>query len=185
MVQMMDIKKLDVDKLTSPHPMAKIFKHEEGDALEFYKKVAKFKSMMLKEYLWLSDEFRTDQAADLILANYFSGYVFNVFYEIGDFQALIGFTNILPEFKCSMTFKLMDKSIWGADFVRMAKELSELYIREFALKRISSETPDKKIVRMAEMIGFRLEGEQPDSFRWNKKFYPLYLMGKYGDNNVL
>ena len=178
---MMDIKKLDVGKLTSPHPLMKVFKPENDNDLDFYKKLAKFKTLMLKEYLWISDEYRTDGAADLILAQYFSGYTFNVFYEIGDFQAIIGFTDILPEFKCNMTFKIWDKSIWNKTLVKAGREITDLFLKEFALKRISSATADERILRMGKMIGFVEEGRQPDAFRWNKKFYPLIFMGKHGE----
>ena len=178
---MIDISQVDYQKLIEPHPMFKIFKPDEKDPIIFYKKINRLKKLMVEKYLWLSDEYRTSQAADAIISSYFSGISFNVFYEVGDFQALIGFMRILPEFKCEMTLKLIDENIWGADFARATKELIELYMEQFQLKRISTETSDKRIVRMTELAGFVQEGERPDDLRWKNKFYPKYILGKYGE----
>ena len=176
------IKGIDWERLQHPHPSLRVFKCENPDdpTDPFFKKVARFQRLAMKEYLWLSDEYRNEQAIGVITNSYFFSGGFNVFYETGDFQALIGFTDIISGFKCNMTFKLIDKDIWGADFARAAKELFDLYIKEFRLKRISSETADIRILRMAQMGGFVLEGTRPDAFRWNKKYYPIYTMGKYG-----
>lgn len=135
----------------------------------------------MKRPLWLSDEYRTAKGIDAIIYSYFSGFTFNVFYEAGDFQALIGFMNIQPEFKCEMTLKLIDADLWGADFVRVSKELVELFIEQFRLKRISIETADERIVRMAKMAGFEDEGKRPNDLMWEKKYYTKYLLGKYAE----
>ena len=176
------INNIDWEKLKDPDPMFKPFSPVDStDPTDpFYKKVSRLQTLLMKRPLWLSDEYRTPQAINALATSYFSGLAFNIFYEIGDFQGLIGFQNILPEFKCAMTFKIWDKDLWGKTLVRAGKNLVELFIREFRLKRISSVTADDRIKRMAEMIGFEVEGEQPDAFRWNNKFYPLILLGKYG-----
>jgi len=176
------VRDINWEKLKSPDPIFKVFMPDQTDPQDpFYLKLSRLQTLLKKRYLWLSDEYRTKQGIDAIIFSYFSGYTFNVFYEAGDFQALIGFMNIHPEFKCEMTLKLIDKNIWGADFVRASKKLVELYMKEFRLKRISIETADKRIVRMAEMAGFVMEGERPDDLRWDGKFYKKYLLGKYGE----
>jgi len=147
----------------------------------FYLKVSKLQRLLMKRPLWLSDEYRTAKGIDAIIYSYFSGFTFNVFYEAGDFQALIGFMNIQPEFKCEMTLKLIDADLWGADFVRVSKELVELFIEQFRLKRISIETADERIVRMAKMAGFEDEGKRPNDLMWEKKYYTKYLLGKYAE----
>jgi len=176
------IKKIDWDKLKNPHPMFKQFIPTSEDPKDpFYLKVSKLQRLLMKRPLWLSDEYRTAKGIDAIIYSYFSGFTFNVFYEAGDFQALIGFMNIQPEFKCEMTLKLIDADLWGADFVRVSKELVELFIEQFRLKRISIETADERIVRMAKMAGFEDEGKRPNDLMWEKKYYTKYLLGKYAE----
>lgn len=177
------IKEIDTERLINPAPNFRLFLPENPDDPKdpFYEKVAKLQTLLIKRPLWLSDEYRTRRATDIIIESYFSGFTFNVFYEVGDFQALIGFMNILPQFKCEMTLKLVDPKVWGADFVRSSKELIDLFMKELRLKRISIETADERIVRMARMAGFEEEGFRPDDLRWDKKFYDKYLLGKYGE----
>ena len=177
------IEQVDWEKLKNPDPMFKLFTPEDPDSPTdpFYKKVSKLQTLLMKRPLWLSDEYRTPQAIDAIIASYFSGFTFNVFYEAGDYQALIGFMNIQPEFKCEITLKLIDQNIWGADFVRASKNLVDLFIDQFRLKRVSIETADRRISKMAQMAGFVDEGERPNDLKWDGKFYTKYLLGKYGE----
>ena len=130
--------------------------------------------------MWLSDEYRTPQAIEALTQSYFVAYVPTLFYEAGDFQALIGFINIHPESKCDMTLTVIDKDIWSRDFVRASKNLMDLVMKEFRLKRISTDTPDLRIVKMAKMAGFHDEGERPDDFKWDGKYYTRYILGYYG-----
>ncbi|MGY5873862.1 MAG: GNAT family protein, partial [Candidatus Thorarchaeota archaeon] len=87
------------------------------------------------------------------------------------------FINPIPGFKCAMSLNLLDKKIWGKEFIRAGRKLIEMYMDEFSLKRISTQTADPKIVRMAKMVGFKEEGERPLSFMFNQKLYPTYLLG--------
>jgi len=180
------IKDMDVAKLREPNSIFKPFEpvNPEDPLDPFWMKVSRLQTLLMKRPLWLSDEYRTPQAINAIIHSYFSGYTFNVFYEAGDFQALIGFMNILPEFKCEITLKLIDPNIWGADFVRASKELVELFMEQLRLKRISIETADKRIVKMSEMAGFVDEGERPNDLRWEKKYYKKYLLGKYAEIGI-
>lgn len=178
------IEQIDWEKLKDPDPMFKPFSPVDStDPTDpFYKKVSRLQTLLMKRPLWLSDEYRTPQAIDAIIASYFSGFTFNIFYEAGDFGALIGFMNIQPEFKCEITLKLIDANIWGADFVRASKNLVELLMKELRLKRVSIETADRRIVKMAEMAGFVSESDgRPYDLKWDGKFYTKYLLGKYGE----
>jgi RimJ/RimL family protein N-acetyltransferase len=169
--------------LKNPHPMFRIFTPEDPNNPKdpFYLKVARLQTLLMKRPLWLSDEYRTQESIEAIIHSYFSGISFNIFYEVGDFQALLGFMDIHPEFKCDLTLKLIDKKLWGADFVRASKQLVEKFMKEMRLRRVSMETADKRIVRMAKMADFNEEGYRPDSLRWEGKFYPKYILGKYGE----
>ena len=177
------IENIDWERLRDPDPMFKLFKPEDPNSPvdPFYLKVSKLQTLLMKRPLWLSDEYRTPVAISSIITSYFSGFTFNVFYEVGDYQALVGFVNIQPEFKCELTLKLIDANIWGADFVRASKELIGLFIEQFRLKRITMETADRRIMKMAEMVGFKYEGERPNAFKWEGKFYIKYMLGKYGE----
>ena len=176
------VKQIDWERLKNPDPMFKLFTPTSAEPTDpFYLKVSKLQRLLMKRPLWLSDEYRTPKGIDAIIYSYFSGFTFNVFYEAGDFQALIGFMNIQPEFKCEMTLKLIDADLWGADFVRVSKELVELFIEQFRLKRISIETADERIVRMAKMAGFDGEGKRPNDLMWEGKYYEKYILGKYGE----
>jgi len=176
------IKDIDWAKMRDFNPNFKPFLPADYNDPQdpFYAKVSKLQRLLMKRPLWLSDEYRNAQAIEAIIYSYFSGTTFNVFYEVGDFQALIGFMKIHPGFKCEITLKLIDSSLWGADFVRASKELVELFIKELKLKRVSIETADKRISKMAKMAGFVDEGQRPNDLRWDGKFYPKYLLGKYG-----
>lgn len=176
------LKEIDWEKMRNPHPDFRLFAPEKPDdpTDPFYVKVARLRALLMKRPLWLSDEYRTTKAIDLIITSYFSGFTLNVFYEWKDFGALIGFMDILPEFKCSITLKLIDPKIWGADFVRASRELIDMFMKNVRLRRISIETADPRIERMARWAGFVIEGKRPDDLRWDKKYYPKYILGKYG-----
>ena len=187
---MIDISKVDYEKLRNPHPMFKLFsiKEEDPNTVEYHlevnrlkKKVASFKKMLMEKELWISDEYRSEGAIDMILASYFSGLQFSAIYEAGDFKGIVGITDVYPEFKASVMFKIWDKSLWGKEFVRAGRQLLDLYTDEFKLKRMSTETADPQIVRLAEMFGFKVDGEKPLDFSWDGKFYTRYLLGRYGE----
>jgi RimJ/RimL family protein N-acetyltransferase len=82
-----------------------------------------------------------------------------------------------------MTLKLIDPKIWGRDFVRGSQKLIRNFMDEFRLKRISIETADRRIVRMAEMAGFKYEGERPNDLRWDGKYYDKYFLGLYEERD--
>lgn len=175
---MVNIEKIDWKKLKNPHPLFKTYKPDEEDPIKFYKKLERLKKHLENRYLYTSDEYRSKENIHVTVMNYFAGHTFSIFYEIGDFQGLMGFTNIIPEYKCDVTIKLWDEKIWSKEFARAAKNLIDLYMKEFKLKRMSSETADEKIIKMSEMAGFKVEGQQPYGFKWKGKFYDLYLLGK-------
>ena len=176
---MIDIKKINWDELKNPPgEYFTLFKPDEKDPIQFYIKLERFKKYLKEKYLYMSDELRTDNAIQAIVAGYFSGLSLNVFYEMGKFQGLIGFINILPEYKASLLFKIWDKSLWKKSFVRATIDLIDLYMKEFKLKRINTRTADPKVVKMARMAGFKIHGKLPLEFKWKNKFYTEYILGK-------
>ena len=109
--------------------------------------------------------------------NFYFYYSFSIFYEVGKFQALLGLTNIIPRHKCDIMLKIFDKDFWGKDFVRETRSLLRLYMKELELKRISAESPDPRIVKIAKMIGFKYEGSRNKDFMWNTKYYDNFFLG--------
>ena len=179
---MINPKDINWERLEKPNKYYKILRPDNDSPearLEFFKKLIKLKRGVLKRYLWISDEFRYEAIVDALIESYFKNPPLNLVYEAGDFQGVLGFMSIYPNYKCNMIFKLVDIKLWGNDFRKASKEIMELMIDEFKLRRITTESPDPRIVRMAEMVGFKVEGKMPDCFMWNEKFHTNYILGKY------
>jgi len=146
--------------------------------LEFYKKLVVFKKNLMTKYLYLSDENRTVASVEAMISDYvMRGGAKHMLFEIGDFDGILGFVNIIPEFQCSMILKLWGKKAWGNGFVKSTRKLMDTVMDEFKLKRISTSTADEKIVRMAKMAGFVEEGKQKYGFMWKGKAMDLYFLG--------
>lgn len=136
---------------------------------------------LMKEELYIPDEKRNWQTIKQLIRYYFSSIHFHLFYEIKNFQGLIGFMEIYPEYKALLLWKMWDKSVWNKTFARHGIEVINLIMDSYKLKRIGTETADPKVVKMAEMAGFELEGEKKNEFMWDGKFYKKYVLAKYGE----
>ena len=158
------------ERLMQPSSMFRIFVPNE-------EKVKIFSHKLLHEYLYLSDEYRDPQKIEVLLRIYLSG-VASIFYELPNFGGLIGFINIVPEYKAEITFKLWDRTLWGPTFLRELRDLTEMMMDELRLIRLYSNTPDKKMEKMAHLCGFKTECAQRYGFRWNGRYYPLKLLAK-------
>ena len=175
---MFDANKVNWEKIRKPASLFEVIKYDEANPIEFYKKVVKLKKMLRDKYLYVSDELRSDEALDDIIRSFFLGQTLNIPYELGDFQGILVFVNIIPEFKANLIFKIWDKKLWGKKFLKEAKKVLDLVMDEFGLQRVATSSPDKRMIKLAEMAGFKLEGEHPKSFRWNRKLYTSYTLGK-------
>ena len=177
----MDLSKVNWVRLKEANELFTPFAQGEKETAGFYGKLIEFMNHLKDKYLYLDDEFRNASTIQQIVGNYMSGNSLNIFYEIGDFQGLTGFTHIVPGFKAGILFKLWDKKLWGKDTARKMIDLAVMVMDEFKLKRIYLDTPDERMMKMAKLIGFKLEGEAPMAFRWNQKFYTLYHLGLVKD----
>lgn len=139
-------------------------------------KLATISKHLMEGYLNLSDEFRIPNILHKLMQSYFLNSN-NLIYEAGDNQALVGFISIVPTFKCELIFKLFDKKIWGVDFAREGKDLLNLIMDTFALKRINTSSPDKRIVKMAKIFGFKVEGTREKDFMFNNEPFSNHLLG--------
>ena len=164
-----DFKKIDWKKLEKPSPLFGVLKRTE-------KKDKIIAHELMNGFLNLDDNFRNYESIYKSM-NYYFYYSFSIFYEVGKFQALLGITNIIPQHKADIMLKIFDKNFWGNDFVRETRSLLKRYMKELELKRISAESPDPRIVRIAKMIGFKVEGVRNKDFKFNDKYYDNFLLG--------
>lgn len=170
----MDEIKIDWEKLKNPGGIFKLFYEDPEDPIVFHKKWVDLKKMLKTKYLYLSDEYREDAIIDNIISSFFPC----VFYEMGDFQGLIGFTKIFHGNKCGLMFKIWDKKLFGHNFVKECRRLVDIFFNEWDLKRMSVESPDKDMVRLSKLAGFKVEGKEPYGFKFKGKFYTNYMLGK-------
>lgn len=164
-----DFKKIDWKSLEKPSPLFGVLQRTG-------KKDKIIAHELMNGFLNLDDHFRTYESIYKSM-NYYFYYSFSIFYEVGKFQALLGITNIIPQHKADIMLKIFDKNFWGNDFVRETRSLLKRYMKELELKRISAESPDPRIVRIAKMIGFKVEGVRNKDFKFNDKYYDNFLLG--------
>ena len=138
-------------------------------------KIKELANRLMNDHLYLSDEFRDWTFIHKALFNNF-GNENNIFYEIGEWGGLVGFMNIVPEFKCEIAFKLWNPKLWGFRFKTQFKQLIKAIMEKYDLKRMAGESPDEKMVRLAKICGFKIEGRFKNAFVWEKKMYTLHKM---------
>jgi RimJ/RimL family protein N-acetyltransferase len=171
---MIDLENIDYEALKNPPEPFRLLTPDNDD-FEFFKKMRTLKKFLLEKYLYTSDEHRDPAYIDYSIETLLRTPG-NAFYEIGDFQGLIGFVGLIPGFKCGMLLKFWDKSQWNKSFIRACQELIDKWMNEFQLKRIYAQTADPKVVRMAQMAGFKVDGECPNDFMWRGTLKPQYIL---------
>jgi len=179
---MFDLKAVNWLRLKEANDLFKPFVPDPKDPIDFQRKLIKFMTYLRDRFLYLGDEFRQPELIRRITENFLYGAHFNIFYEMGDFQGLVGFTKIVPGFKAGVLYKIWDKAIWGKDTLRKMIDLADMFTEEFQLQRLYLDTPDRHMVKMARLVGFKLEGESPKDFMWNKKLYTTYHLGRIKDD---
>lgn len=156
-------------KLINPSPLFTIFVPSE----EGLKLIARH---LMEGYLNLSDEYRNYDVIYRMLHMYLSDQSC-IFYEVGNMQAALGIIGIVPRLKASVFFKLLDTKLWKPQFLREIKQFFKLIMDTFELKRLSAESPDPRIAKMAVKAGFKIEGMRANDFLWNKQLYNNFLLG--------
>lgn len=149
----------------------------------FYPTQEKFQELayrLMKEEFYIPDEKRNWATIGQILRYYMSPVYFHLFYEIKNFQGLIGFTEIYPEYKANLLWKMWDKSVFNKTFVRHSLEVINLIMDTYKLKRLTTETADPKVIKMGKIAGFVKEGTQKNEYMWNGKLYDRHILAKYG-----
>jgi hypothetical protein len=133
-------------------------------------KLEKFAHYMLTRPLYLSDECRTIETITSMIQTYPP----SLFFEIGDFQGILAFRYIYPEFKAGFLWKLWDKSIFSHNLVKDVRKLIDLVMNEYKLKRLELTTADEKWHKGLRLGGFKLEGTHPNAFLWDGKLYTVF-----------
>jgi len=133
-------------------------------------------NVLMHGYLNLSDENRKPEIISKLLGYYFGNLPgnFNMFYELGNFDGILGLTNITIGFKSDIIYKF-----WGKFNHKLFREIRELLDRtmtEFDLKRLTAATPDEKVKKLAKNLGFVVDGTQKYGFSWNNRLYTNNLM---------
>jgi len=142
------------------------------------KKLEFFYNKLMTEPLYISKEYRTSMTVQQMMLYWFFSSQ-SVFYEIGNFSGLLGFTNIVPGYKCGVVFKFWDKSIWGISLARELRDLSDEFMKYFRLKRLETDSPDEIMVKFSKIFGFKPEGTQRFGFMTdNNKLITTYLLRK-------
>ena len=138
-------------------------------------KIKELAKKLMEEPLYLSDEYRDYSFIHKMLFNNF-GNENNIFYEIGEFGGVLGFVNIIPEYKATALLKLWDKKLWGVAFAKELKELIKHIMIKYNLKRLATDSQDPRMVKLAKIMGFKIEGRFKYGFCWNGEYHTLHKM---------
>ena len=160
-------------RLINPPPLFKLFGGTEDERKG---KLMKLAQHLKEDYLMFPDEYRNYIVIYNILAYY--NLPTHLFYEFGNFSGIIGFTDIIEGHKADIFFKIWDKSIFNKTFMRQLIELYQMVMDELSLKRLNAYTADERMVKLAEIGGFKIEGKRIDDFSWNGAYYDYYFMGR-------
>lgn len=161
------------NRLVNPPPLFKLF---GGTIDERQEKIMILAKHLKEDYLMLPDEHRNYDTIYRILAYY--NLPNHLFYEFGDFAGLVGFTDIQENYKAEIFFKLWDKKVFNKTFMRQLNELFDMVVEELSLKRLNSATADERVLKIAKMIGFKVEGERENDYCFDGKYYKVYFIGK-------
>ena len=167
---MLDYAAVNWERLARPSPLFRAF--VEPTVTQMGTIVTKLGS----DYLYAPDELRDEPTLRALVWHYWASGA-NIIYEVGEFQGILGFMDIVPGHKASVTLKLWGRETWGRNFVRESRALLGLVMDEFRLVRLETSTPDEKVVRMATLAGFAVEGVRPKDFKWNGDYYDTTVMG--------
>jgi len=166
----MDIDKLQ--KIVQPCGDFKVFFPKIDDP-----KLKEFVNHLMKRDRYISDELRDyDSIWAMVFQMLYGGQ--SILFELGDFQGLIGFLDIMDGWRCRVMFKIWDKKFWTHNHIKQGKELLDRFMNTFNLVRMESHTADPIMLRLGEKFGFTEEGRMKKNFKWDGKLYDLILMSR-------
>lgn len=182
---MNDLQGIDWERLRHPSVHLKVL-------VPTPEKLVDLSARLLTEPMFLPDENRNADWVDLLVAAMFAGPQLNWIYEVGEWKGIIAFQDIWPGYKAEASFLLWDneftpgakkdqiglrgKLCWGADFIRELRDLADLVMSEFRLKRLGLSSPEEHTVKIAKLLGFKVEGRQKYGFRHEGKMFTRHLL---------
>ena len=165
----------DVARLLAPSPSFRHFVYDEA-------KVETWAEHLMNDKYHVSDEDRRPEIIYERIHWLLSGMAINVTYEIGDMAGILSFNNIIPYHKATLHWAMWDMGIFGKSGVRETIALLDIIMDSFKLTRIGSNTPDPKVLKLAQLLGFKHEGTARKEYRWNGELYDTYLLGRMKEN---
>jgi len=140
--------------------------------------IENFVEKLMNTPLYTSDEFRNREHLTAEV-NHVCGSNNSLIFDMCNGGGLMGFTDTIPGWKCSVFFKIWDPSKWSVTLVKEVRSLFEAFAKSTKVFRFETQTADPKVVKMSKIIGFSIEGVLIDAFRWNDKFYDTSLLVKF------
>jgi RimJ/RimL family protein N-acetyltransferase len=168
---------LDLEYLKQPSSLLKLFE-PTIEKLQF------IANKFTTGFLYIPDELRSTQKVFELMEHLFPYAIepslrpFHIYYEIGRFDGLVGFTNIIPEYRCGSFLKIWNPEIWGPTLARDLTELADRFMQEYRIKRMELETADERMVKVAKICGLKQEGTKALGFRFDGKLYTSYMLRK-------
>ena len=136
-------------------------------------------SMLVKKYLneemYLSDEFREKQNVSKMFSKYLANENSYLF-EIGTFDGILMFLNVVPEYKALMDLKFWNKNLWKLSFARELRQFIGDFIDRFSLKRLETQTPDEEMAKVLKIAGFVNEGKFKYGFKQDGNLKTLFQL---------
>lgn len=125
---------------------------------------------------YFSDEHRDAAFIWRNLHHWFGGGCLCEAIEIGDFQAVMVFRDIIPFHKCNLFLITFDPGVWGKSVWREAVREMRDVMESYNLNKIEVETEDKKWAQFLWRNGFELEGVRYDSYMKEGEAKDFYLL---------
>ena len=141
-------------------------------------RLKKFVNLLMKKDRYVSDELRDYDKLWQMVFSIFYGNKINLVFQMGDFQGMLGFLDIIPGWKCRLMFKIWDKTIWNKQNIRDGRTLLDRIFDRFNLIRMEVHSADPVMFKMSKIFGFEEEGRMLKAFKWDGKIYDLALFSK-------
>jgi len=127
------------------------------------------------EPMYMSDEQKDTQNVWKYLSK-LCGNTNNYMFEIGEFDGVLSFMNVVPEYRADFDMKFWNKHLWKVSFVRESRQFIDDFITVHGLKRLVTQTPDETMARVLRLMGFVNEGKFKYGFKHGENLKTLYQL---------